>query len=262
MTGEMPGEMRIGEVLKQARARAGLDIRAVEDQTKIRVKYLRALEDEEWEALPNSAYAKGFLRTYAQLLGLDGEAMVDAYRRQVERGRTDPTFLGDQVLEQRRRLSAESQGPRWLLVAIAVGIVIAAGLLAIGILGDDDDDGSRDRGRGAGQERNQARGEDEPTPTGTVTLDLLIREQVQICLVGGGGEALIDGQVLNPGDEESYERERFELRFPSGFEGDQFELEIAGKPRRLPRADGPVAYEVIAPQRVVTLPEPPGRECP
>ncbi len=261
MTGQGQGEMRIGEVLKQARARAGLDIRAVEEQTKIRVKYLRALEDEEWEALPNSAYAKGFLRTYAQVLGLDGEAMVDAYRRQVERGRTDPTFLGDQVLEQRRRLSAESQGPRWLLVVIAIGVVVAAVLLAIGILGDDDDDGGGDRGRGAGQDKSQSRERDKQAPRGTVTLDLLIREPVQICLVGGGGQALIDGQVLNPGDEESYERERFELRFPSGFDGDQFELEIAGEPRRLPRADGPVAYEIIAPQRVVVT-EPPGRECP
>src|ERR687891_2295504 len=98
-------EMRIGEVLKSARTRQGLDIRTVEEQTKIRIKYLRALEAEEWEVLPNPAYATGFLRTYAQLLGLDGEALVDAYRRQVERGRTDPTFLGDQVLERRRRLS-------------------------------------------------------------------------------------------------------------------------------------------------------------
>src|SRR5215210_4984177 len=103
MSGEMPAEMRIGEVLKQARARAGLDIRAVEEQTKIRVKYLRALEDEEWEALPNPAYSKGFLRTYAQLLGLDGEALADAYRRQVEGGHSDPSYpLGEQVLERRR----------------------------------------------------------------------------------------------------------------------------------------------------------------
>ena len=100
MTGELPGEMRIGEVLKQARARTGLEMRTVEERTKIRIKYLRALEDEEWDALPNSAYAKGFLRTYAQLLGLDGEALADAYRRQVEGGRSDPAYpLGDQVLE-------------------------------------------------------------------------------------------------------------------------------------------------------------------
>ena len=212
--------MRIGEVLKQARARAGLDIRAVEEQTKIRVKYLRALEDEEWDALPSAAYAKGFLRTYAQLLGLDGEALADAYRRQVERGRTDPHLP--------RRPGARAQAPALGRVA---GAALAAGrdrgrrggrrraLLAIGLLGDDDDEAAATAAGGAAPDKQQARERDEQAPTGTVTLGLLIREPVQICLVGGGGQALIDGQVLNPGDEESYERKRFELRFPSGFDG-------------------------------------------
>ena len=74
----------IGEVLKRARTRQKVDIRTVEEQTKIRTKYLRALENEEWDVLPGPAYAKGFLRTYAQFLGLDGDALVDEYRRTVE----------------------------------------------------------------------------------------------------------------------------------------------------------------------------------
>ena len=74
----------IGEVLKRTRTRRKLDIRTVEERTKIRIKYLRALENEEWEVLPAPAYAKGFLRTYAQFLGLDGDALVDEYRRTVE----------------------------------------------------------------------------------------------------------------------------------------------------------------------------------
>ena len=94
-----------------------------------------------------------------------------------------------------------------------------------------------------------------------MTLGLSIHEPVQICLVGGGGQALIDGQVLNPGDEESYERKRFELRFPGGFDPNQFTLEIAGKPRLLPKASGPAAYDVVAPRRVVPV-EPPGKACP
>ena len=140
MTGQTPGEMRIGEVLKQARARSGMDIRAAEEQTKIRVKYLRALEDEEWDALPSAAYAKGFLRTYAQLLGLDGEALADAYRRQVERGRTDPTFLGDQVLERRGIISGyEGSKPRQVLVSQAE-LPRLLDRLASGIIDDADDE--------------------------------------------------------------------------------------------------------------------------
>jgi cytoskeletal protein RodZ len=74
-------EVRIGETLKRARTRAGLDIRTAEERTKIRIKYLRALESENWEAIPSPAYAKGFLRTYAGVLGLDPDALVDDYRR-------------------------------------------------------------------------------------------------------------------------------------------------------------------------------------
>ncbi len=78
------GQMRIGEVLKRSRTRQGIEIRDVEERTKIRTKYLRALESEDWDLLPDPAYAKAFLRTYAQLLGLDADAIGDAYRRQVE----------------------------------------------------------------------------------------------------------------------------------------------------------------------------------
>lgn len=257
MSEPLPGEMRIGEVLKQARARAGLDIRAVEEQTKIRVKYLRALEDEQWEALPNSAYAKGFLRTYSQLLGLDGEALADAYRRQVERGRSDPTFLGDQVLERRRRAPSEQSGPRWPAIALAAAVLVAGGLLALGLLGGDEEEPER-RDRGVAEQRrgaaNQPQREREREPgAGTVQLAIEVIEPVEVCLLGGGGQALIDGQVLNAGDEESFERSRFELRFPRGFGADQLRVEVAGKPRRLQSADGPAAYEIVPPRRFAAL---------
>ena len=65
----------IGATLKDARRRLGMDIKEAEDRTKIRTRYLRALEAEEWEILPAPAYVRGFLRTYGQLLGLDGASV-------------------------------------------------------------------------------------------------------------------------------------------------------------------------------------------
>src|SRR5262249_62196209 len=56
-----------------------------EAKTKIRAKYLRALENEEWGLLPGPTYVKSFLRTYAQALGLDGKALVEEYRLNHER---------------------------------------------------------------------------------------------------------------------------------------------------------------------------------
>jgi hypothetical protein len=69
----------IGNSLREARVRQHLDFPEIEQATKIRGKYLRALEDEHFEALPGQTYVKGFLRTYADYLGLEGQLYVDEY---------------------------------------------------------------------------------------------------------------------------------------------------------------------------------------
>ena len=132
----------IGEVLKRARTRQKVDIQTVEERTKIRTKYLRALENEEWEVLPGHPYAKGFLRTYAQFLGLDGDALVDEYRRTVESslGANAPAQFSEPVLEQRRRLGEEPRR-RWpVRLAVIVAIAAAAGVAAVLVLGNSGND--------------------------------------------------------------------------------------------------------------------------
>jgi cytoskeletal protein RodZ len=69
----------LGNSLREARVRQGLDYPQVELATKIRAKYIRALEDETFELLPSETYIKGFLRSYAEYLGLDGQLYVDEY---------------------------------------------------------------------------------------------------------------------------------------------------------------------------------------
>src|ERR671922_588675 len=70
----------IGETLREARMRQRLDIADVEMRTKIRAKYLRALENEEFGMLPGPTFVKTFIRTYAELLGLDPHVLVEEYR--------------------------------------------------------------------------------------------------------------------------------------------------------------------------------------
>ncbi|MBA2567065.1 MAG: helix-turn-helix domain-containing protein, partial [Thermoleophilaceae bacterium] len=70
----------IGETLREARLRQGVDIAEVEQATKIRAKYLRALEAEEFDRLPGSTFVRTFLRTYAEYLGLDPQMLVEEYR--------------------------------------------------------------------------------------------------------------------------------------------------------------------------------------
>lgn len=69
----------VGETLRGAREEMGLSYQDVEESIKIRAVYLRAIEEERFEELPGAAYTKGFMRTYAKFLGLDGDAVIAAY---------------------------------------------------------------------------------------------------------------------------------------------------------------------------------------
>jgi hypothetical protein len=69
----------IGSSLREARVSRKLELSQIERETRIRAKYLRALEDERFEVLPGAAYTKGFLRTYADYLDLDAQRLVDEY---------------------------------------------------------------------------------------------------------------------------------------------------------------------------------------
>jgi cytoskeletal protein RodZ len=69
----------IGSSLREARLRKGLDLAAASEATKIRSRHLLALEEEQFDVLPGQTYVRGFLKTYADFLGLDGQLYVDEY---------------------------------------------------------------------------------------------------------------------------------------------------------------------------------------
>lgn len=257
--GAGPGAIRIGDALADARERAGLDIGEVEQRTKIRAKYLRALEEERWEELPSAAYAKGFLRTYAGVLDLDAELLVDEYRRQVEaRPDEEGRPLGEQVLEHRRRPGQEPRRFTPGTIALAVAAIVAAIVAVVAITGDDEESPPR-RGGQAGQGKERER---EPASVGElIRLELRVREAVEVCLLGAGRQALIDGQLLSAGTRDAFASQRFQLRFPTGFDRDQIELELNGEPAALPRIEGPARLRITPPARVRQA-SPSGESCP
>lgn len=118
----------IGDALRERRMALKIDVHEVEEKTKIRAKYLRALENEEYDLLPGPAYVKSFLRTYAEYLGIDSRQLVDVYKRSNERRDEDPlVFAGRGSGEPgRRRL--------WIALALAVLVVIAL-LFVVGAIG-------------------------------------------------------------------------------------------------------------------------------
>jgi cytoskeletal protein RodZ len=119
----------IGNSLREARYRQQLELTEVEQATKIRARYLQALEEESFEALPAQTYVKGFLRTYADYLGLDGQLYVDEYnsRYGVEDEHHEPVVARRTAVHQRHR-RLERRGVLLALGGIAAlfALVIAA----------------------------------------------------------------------------------------------------------------------------------------
>src|SRR5687768_9718618 len=129
----------IGETLREARMRRHLDIADVEERTKIRAKYLRALENEEFGMLPGPTFVKTFLRTYAEMLGLDPHVLVEEYRTGHERADdTELQPLGPPTVAGRDRRYGPQLGPGTLVLLVLVAIVGA--LVAIGLASDGDDE--------------------------------------------------------------------------------------------------------------------------
>jgi cytoskeleton protein RodZ len=119
----------IGNSLREARIRRGIDFPQAEAAIKIRGKYLRALEDEQFELLPAETYVKGFLRTYAEYLGLDGQLYVDEFNSRFVTGddseaRRARTRRSTTARPQRRSRRTETNVVLIALAAIAVFTVI------------------------------------------------------------------------------------------------------------------------------------------
>jgi hypothetical protein len=114
----------IGHSLREARVRQGLDYSQVELATKIRAKYIRALEEEEFAVLPPGTYIKGFLRSYSEFLGLDGQLYVDEYNsRHVVEGFDD--------MPQRRPRVRQNRGVERKVVVLALAGIAAVTALVI-----------------------------------------------------------------------------------------------------------------------------------
>jgi cytoskeleton protein RodZ len=118
----------IGSSLREARLRQAVELPEAEASTKIRAKYLRALEDEQFEVLPAQTYVKGFLRAYAEYLGLDGQLYVDEYNSRYVPGEEEPLLRprkGSGTSRAHRRIESS-------VVALAlIGIFTAAALVIV-----------------------------------------------------------------------------------------------------------------------------------
>lgn len=124
----------IGDVLRERRMALKVDVQEVEESTKIRAKYLRALENEEYNLLPGPAYVKSFLRTYADHLGLDGRGLVDTYKKRHETRDDDHLPLAGRI--EARGGGGSFASRRWVLVVVVILLLLAI-FFVVGSIGGD-----------------------------------------------------------------------------------------------------------------------------
>ncbi len=117
---------QIGDSLREARTRRGLSPADVHKAIRIRERYLTALEEERWDMLPGEAYTKGFLRTYAEFLGLHGHLYIDEYNARVVRHDEEPASLVPHASVENRRVVQRS-----VLVTLASILVLGAGVAGL-----------------------------------------------------------------------------------------------------------------------------------
>ena len=118
----------IGNSLREARLRQQLELPELEQQTKIRSKYLKALEDEQFDVLPAPTYIRGFLRSYADALGLEGQLYVDEYNSRFITGDEDIPLRPRDYQRRPQPIRSHRFETRSALVAVG-GIAIVFALV-------------------------------------------------------------------------------------------------------------------------------------
>jgi helix-turn-helix protein len=242
----------VGTILRKARNRRKVELSEVEAATRIRLRYLRAIEDEEWDVLPGGVYTRGFIRTYASFLGLDGDRLVGDYRESVEPWQRST----DAARAQPADGDASSGGPREVALAVlAVAAVVAVAAIAIVAIpsGGGGEGGSAHHSRQAVRKFQPETKSSPPAPVKTgVTVELAARAEVWACLLDAKGKALVDGLILEAGVEEGpFHSGSFTVSFGNG----EVQMLIDGREAEIPATSSPVGYAIDSAGRLTKLGE-------
>jgi cytoskeleton protein RodZ len=158
----------IGNTLREARVRRNLTLQQVEEDIKIRVKYVQAMENEDWDVMPGVTYVKGFLRTYSTYLGLDPDVIIGEFRSRAVAPSAEhhEPFGGSSVIGKPH----SHRGRNTIVIVAVICLVALAAIYALGLLkgGDGSDEPTTQPGAlGIGSPSPKA--SKTPTPTTSST---------------------------------------------------------------------------------------------
>ncbi len=231
----------IGASLREARMRARVDVSEIEARTKIRAKYLRALENEEWDLLPGPTYVKSFLRTYAEALDLDAKLLVDEYKLRHERLSEVELQPINAAAPGRERRRQGPVVPPWVFVAV----IIAGLLFTLYLLGSGDDKPDQAAAPSTQtQTTDRTPAAPPPPPQRIVPTRVKLRIEatgpVNVCLKAGD-RTLINGQTLQAGQRtKTFASKRFRLTLGNA----NARLRINARTRAVRPSSDPIGLEI------------------
>jgi len=241
----------IGVMLREARMRAHIDISEIETETKIRAKYLRALENEEWDLLPGPTFVKSFLRTYAEVLGLDAKLIVEEFKLRHER----PSEFDLQPIRatnagRERRKVPGPVVPRWA-VGLLLVIALFIALYALGTRGGNSASTTPTTPAATHPTRLRptrrgpaATNPHRPTPAGPhqqkVALRIIATGLVNVCLVGDGRILIKSRDLAARTKTKVFRARKFELTLGNN----AVSLHVSGKLLKVPSINAGIGYQL------------------
>lgn len=233
----------IGATLREARTRAEVDVIEVEAATKIRAKYLRALESEDWDLLPGPTFVKSFLRTYADYLGLDARLLIEEYKTRYERP-SDAELPS--IAPSRERDRPPRRGiPRGAVLGVVLLGLVAA-LYALGEWGASNDAATPTAPRRHASPRRHrpahrsARRRPAPVRPRRAAVRITATGRLYVCVADGTGRRLVPGRILAAGQSLRLGGPRLRVTLGNA----SVRLRVNGKEVTVPASPRAINYEI------------------
>jgi cytoskeleton protein RodZ len=254
----------IGDTLSEARTRRAVDLEEVHAATGIRPRYLEAIEQEDWDALPEEFYARSFIRKYAQFLEVDPEPLVEEYRHQRSGGERGgaPTSPFARTRSRRAEALRRRRKRQGVYVWIAAAAAIAAIVVVLVLIssGGGEDGGAKGGKSTATKTSPKAKHRPKkvvPPPhhqakAKAVKLQIEPTAEVWACVLDAKGKPLVDGLILAAGEKKGPFHSR---SFTAAFGNGSVHVLVDGKALATPSTSSPMGLTVDAQGEVHELPE-------
>jgi cytoskeleton protein RodZ len=240
-----------------------VDLEEVHAATGIRPRYLEAIEQEDWDALPEEFYARAFIRKYAQYLEVDPDPLVEEYKRQKggdSRGEAPSSPFArtrSRRAEALRRRRKRQSVYAWI-GAIGLLAVIVVAIVLLSSTGGEDGGATSGKGTPAKakpkpKKASPGAGKGQKKKTAqSVKLQIEPTAEVWTCVLNAKGKPLVDGLTLAAGETAGPFHSR---TFTAAFGNGSVKVLVDGKALKMPETSSPMGFTVNAQGKVHELPE-------